>query len=116
MPETISSGKCPMCEVPIGTVAKFCANCGMSLRTGISQAAGKPRWYHNVWFVLFLLFFVLGPFALPLVWKNPKFPKTVKITLTVVMAILCFVIVQLVIHLYSVVSYHLEQFDATMGF
>jgi hypothetical protein len=41
------------------------------------------KWYYNVWFVLFLLLFVLGPFALPLVWKNPRFSSTVKLLLTV---------------------------------
>lgn len=45
------------------------------------------KWYHNVWFVLLALFFVLGPFGLPLVWKNPRFSRGIKVALTVVMVV-----------------------------
>lgn len=46
----------------------------------------RPKWYYNVWFVLAMLFFVLGPFGLPLVWKSPTFSRGIKIALTLVMA------------------------------
>jgi hypothetical protein len=49
------------------------------------EPAAPPKWYHNVWFVLVMLLFVVGPFGLPLVWKNPAFPRWVKWALTVVM-------------------------------
>jgi len=32
---------------------------------------------------VFLLFFVLGPFGLPLLWKSPRFSRGLKIALTV---------------------------------
>lgn len=44
----------------------------------------RPKWYYNVWFVLVMLFFVLGPFGLPLVWKNPRLGRGMKILLTFV--------------------------------
>ena len=47
---------------------------------------GQPqssRWYHSIWFVLVMLFFVLGPLALPLLWKSPRFPRWAKWALTV---------------------------------
>jgi hypothetical protein len=34
--------------------------------------------------VILLLFFVLGPFGLPLLYKSPKFTRRLKIVLTVV--------------------------------
>ena len=43
----------------------------------------KPRWYHNVWLVLVMLFFVLGPLGLPLLWKSPHFARWAKIALTI---------------------------------
>ena len=43
----------------------------------------RPRWYHSIWCVLVLLFFVLGPFALPLLWKSPRFPVWAKWLLTI---------------------------------
>ena len=51
------------------------------------SATGSPapedlRWYHRPWVVLGLLFFVLGPFGLPLVYKSPKFNRLWKWVLT----------------------------------
>ncbi|HVP77133.1 MAG TPA: hypothetical protein VMV04_04495 [Thermodesulfobacteriota bacterium] len=37
--------------------------------------------------VVLLLFFVLGPFGLPLLYKSPKFSRTLKIILTLVVMI-----------------------------
>ena len=44
--------------------------------------APQPKWYHSVWFVLLMLFVVLGPFGLPFLWNSPRFPRWVKIVLT----------------------------------
>lgn len=33
------------------------------------------KWYHGVWAVLLALFFVLGPFGLPILWKSPRFTR-----------------------------------------
>jgi hypothetical protein len=43
---------------------------------------GKVKWYLTPMGVVLLLFFVLGPFGLPLLYKSPKFSKTTKIILT----------------------------------
>lgn len=45
------------------------------------------KWYHNTWFVLGMLFFVLGPFGLPLVWKHPRFSRRTKWILTIATAL-----------------------------
>ena len=47
----------------------------------------KVKWYLRPIGVVLLLFFVLGPFALPLLYKSPKFSKTLKIVLTIVVMI-----------------------------
>ena len=41
------------------------------------------KWYHRPWSVVFLLFVVLGPFGLPLLWKSPAFSRGMKIALAV---------------------------------
>jgi len=46
------------------------------------KEAGK-KWYFRPISVLLLLFFVLGPFGLPLLYKSPHFSRTLKIILTV---------------------------------
>ena len=45
---------------------------------------GKTKWYLRPIGVVVLLFFVLGPFGLPLLYKSPAFSKTLKIILTIV--------------------------------
>ena len=47
----------------------------------------KVKWYLRPIGIVLLLFFVLGPFALPLLYKSPKFSKTLKIVLTIVVMI-----------------------------
>ncbi len=44
---------------------------------------GKVKWYLRPVSVVLLLFFVLGPFGLPLLYKSPKFSKPLKIILTI---------------------------------
>ncbi len=47
----------------------------------------KIKWYLRPAIVVLLLFFVLGPFGLPLLYKSPKFSKKLKIILTIVVII-----------------------------
>jgi len=51
---------------------------------------GKVKWYLRPMGVVLLLFFVLGPFGLPLLYKSPKFSKTLKIILTIAVIIYTF--------------------------
>jgi hypothetical protein len=46
-----------------------------------------PHWYYRPWAVVVLLFFVLGPVGLPLLWRSPGFTRRWKIALTVVMVV-----------------------------
>ncbi len=43
----------------------------------------KVKWYLRPPAVILSLFFVLGPFGLPLLYRSPKFSKPIKIVLTV---------------------------------
>ena len=47
----------------------------------------KIKWYLRPVIVVLLLFFVLGPFGLPLLYKSPKFSKKLRIVLTIVVII-----------------------------
>jgi hypothetical protein len=44
----------------------------------------KVKWYLKPMGVVLLLFFVLGPFGLPLLYKSPRFSQKLKIVLTIV--------------------------------
>jgi polyferredoxin len=75
----------------------------------------KVKWYLRPLGVLVLLFVVLGPLALPLLYKSPKFSKTLKIILTIAVIIytsyLIFVSVELGIEVYR----RIEELQNTIG-
>lgn len=77
--ETAGGAKCPRCGWDSGDEAFFCMRCGESL-------AGKPReaWYLRT-SILILAFLSVGPFAIPLVWVNPRFTAAKKAVITAVM-------------------------------
>ena len=43
----------------------------------------EAKWYHNRVLVVLMLFVVLGPAGLPLLWKSPHFSRRWKQILTV---------------------------------
>jgi len=45
------------------------------------------KWYLRPWVVVILLFFVLGPLALPLLYRSPKFTREWKLLLTLLVII-----------------------------
>ncbi len=47
----------------------------------------KIKWYLRPISVVLLLFFVLGPFGLPLLYKSPKFGKASRIILTIAVVV-----------------------------
>ena len=75
----------------------------------------KVKWYLRPLGVLVLLFVVLGPLALPLLYKSPKFNKTLKIILTIAVIIytsyLIFVSVELGIEVYR----RIEELQTIIG-
>ncbi len=56
-------------------------------RDKMPEEEGKIKWYLRPISVVLLLFFVLGPFGLPLLYKSPKFSRTLKIILSVVVIV-----------------------------
>jgi hypothetical protein len=46
------------------------------------MAEPEPKRYHGRMFVLLMLFFVLGPFGLPLLWGSARFSRAAKIALS----------------------------------
>ena len=53
----------------------------------MTQEDEKVKWYLRPISVVLLLFFILGPLGLPLLYKSPKFSKTSKIILTIAVII-----------------------------
>jgi len=78
------------------------------------DAQPKPRWYYNVWFVLFMLFFVVGPFGLPLVWRNPRMSRGVKLVLTVVMLAYTVLLVDMTRRMFQAVVNEFNQLNSAL--
>ena len=49
----------------------------------LPEPPAPPKWYYRRVGVLVLLFMVLGPLALPYLWKSPGFSRRLKVVLTV---------------------------------
>jgi hypothetical protein len=49
----------------------------------LAESPSEVKWYHHPVVVLVLLFLVLGPFGLPLLYQSPSFDRVWKAVLTV---------------------------------
>ena len=105
---------CSSCKTQELDTAIYCSQCGTLLGSGEAKPTpSRSRWYHNVWLVLIALFFVLGPFGLPLVWTNPRFSRTVKLILTAAMVIYTIFLIDVTLRMVRAVTTNLGQFNST---
>jgi quinol-cytochrome oxidoreductase complex cytochrome b subunit len=44
----------------------------------VPEKSAKPRLFDNRWVVLGMIFFVLGPFGLPMLWQSQAFSRREK--------------------------------------
>ncbi len=104
------------CQTPAAPGAKFCSHCGAPLTAGTAPAVRTLPWYYNVWVVLLLLVFVLGPFGLPLVWNNPRFSPTAKWVITSLLIVYTVLLGMLTLRMIRAVQESLNAFNSTLTF
>ncbi len=75
LPPPLPGTLCAFCYKAIGAEDSYCPHCGKRQGTG-------DAWYYSVLSVAVLAFFVIGPFALPLVWKSSRMGAITKYVLT----------------------------------
>ena len=91
---------CKKCGRPIDRHFSFCPYCGYQLQAG-------HRWYHDPVWIAVLALFVIGPFALPLVWRSARLNGTLK---TIYTAVILVYTVVTVYYLFQVVAATLSVF------
>jgi len=101
---------CVGCHKSMELTDHFCRHCGLK------QDKEVPLLQQR-WVVLSMLFLVIGPFATPMLWRNPHFSRTEKIVLTVGSLVVTIGLlvgtIWLSLFLYQMV---IDQIDITMNF
>ncbi len=89
--------KCIFCAEEIQDAAVKCRYCGEFI-DGSDRGAATGKWYYSTGVIVIGLL-VVGPFALPLVWKNPKYKVITKVVITIVVIVvtiwLCYLVGQM---------------------
>ena len=77
-------------------------------------ATPAAKWYHGIWFVLAMLFFVLGPLGLPLLWKSPRFTTVWKWALTVLVLLYTLWLILGTVHLGQAIYQRTQELLGTL--
>lgn len=73
------------------------------------------KWYYRPGVVILLLFLVLGPFGLPLLYKSPRFNRTWKAILTILTILYTGYLIWATIQSIEAFSRSVAQLQALLG-
>ena len=86
------------------------------MRSGTPESQDeKVKWYLRPVSVVLSLFFVLGPFGLPLLYKSPRFSRTSKIILTIAVVIYTFYLIFISLEIVRELYERMEEFKGILG-
>jgi hypothetical protein len=87
----------------------YCPYCGKGFEL---EQKPKLKWYYTDWGLIVLVLCVL-PFALPVVWLNPRYKPIVKIIISIVIIALTY---WTVVQIMQVVQMMQQQLNMNMNF
>ena len=93
---------CSACTQQLDPTDSFCRHCGR-------RRGAKTRLYHQRWFVLVSLFLVVGPFALPLLWRSPRFSRSQKIVITGLQLVFVWLLLSGIVRAYTMYLEHISK-------
>jgi hypothetical protein len=70
--------RCWSCQRSLASDDRYCRTCGQGQGAFLS-------WQYRPFWIFVLAFTALGPLALPLVWRTPRFDRATKWVVTVVL-------------------------------
>jgi hypothetical protein len=77
---------CRQCAAALDADDNYCRRCGTPTHVGVMLGIAPAVKLSAIWesplVILPMLFFVLGPLALPLLWRSSRFTRHWKIALT----------------------------------
>jgi hypothetical protein len=95
--------KCPYCGNEFDVQA-------MPTSAAHAQAEAKTKWYFSTyWFVIALL--CIGPFALPLMWFNPRYKLITKIIVSVLVIVVSIWLYKVTMSAYNTAMQQLKALD-----
>jgi hypothetical protein len=75
---------CQRCRASLDADDNYCRRCGAPT----VNAQSESRWWESPWVIVPMLLLVIGPLALPMLWRSRQFSQLWKIILTVLVTIL----------------------------
>lgn len=92
---------CRRCYAVLDVGDNYCRRCGAPTSPSVAAASpraaygGRPKWSETRGGILVSLFALLGPLALPMLWRSRQFSRPWKIVLTALVVAITVVVVWL---------------------